>query len=74
MTKGAQVEEVIAEHDRLADRHNALAEEFRALGAKSEELASAVVGAERRRAGGDLAAFDMVRHYELEQRRMAAAR
>ena len=72
LTKGAQVEEVIAEHGRLADRHNALAEEFRALGAKSEELASAVVGAERRRAAETLAAFDTVRHYELEQRRMAA--
>lgn len=72
VTKGAQVGQVITEHDRLAERHNALAEEFRALGAESEQLASAVLDAERRRSAETLAAFDMVRHYEAEQRRLAA--
>jgi glycosyltransferase involved in cell wall biosynthesis/SAM-dependent methyltransferase len=62
---GARVEEAIAEHDRLADR-------FSTLNAEADRLKNALGDAERRRSAETTASFEMVRQYEVSQRRLAA--
>jgi len=62
---GGRLQEAVAEHDRLAQR-------FNALGSESHQLAVALGDAERRRSAETMAAFEMVRQYEAGQRRLAA--
>jgi len=64
------LEVAVAEHDRLAERYNDLAE--RGSEHKIERLQHALDDLERRRSAEVLAAFDTVRQYELGQRRLAA--
>ncbi len=65
VTMGTRVEEAIAEHDRLADR-------FNALSVGTERLQNALGDLERRRVAENVASFEVVRQYEISQRRLAA--
>jgi glycosyltransferase involved in cell wall biosynthesis len=62
---GARVDQAVAEHDRLAERLHELERE-------TERLHRALGDAERRRTAETAASFDMVRQYEVSERRLAA--
>ena len=71
---GRHVEEAVAEHDRLARRHNTLAEQGHTLRSERDQLAREVGrlrDLELRRSAETLAAFEVVRRYELSQRALA---
>jgi len=61
---GTRVQEAIAEHDRLAER-------FNTLDAEAQRLRNSLGDAERRRSAETSASFEMVRQYEMSERRLA---
>ncbi len=72
---GRRVEDAVAEHDRLAQRYLALAEDLQQRDLRSSEierLNNALDDLKRRRSAETLSAFDMVRQYEAGQRHLAA--
>ena len=72
---GRHVEDAVAEHDRLAQRYLALAEDLQQRDLRSSEierLNNALDDLKRRRSAETLSAFDMVRRYEAGQRHLAA--
>jgi GT2 family glycosyltransferase/cyclopropane fatty-acyl-phospholipid synthase-like methyltransferase len=75
---GTRIEEAVAEHDRLASRHNELARHDHEVSVERDQLASEVPhlrdrldNLERRRSAEVLSAFALVRRYEAGQRQLA---
>jgi GT2 family glycosyltransferase/cyclopropane fatty-acyl-phospholipid synthase-like methyltransferase len=72
---GAHLEEAVAEHDRLAERYNALATGVGSAGSERDRLAAEVerlTAVVSRRSAEAQAAFDMIHFYESSERRLAA--